>query len=206
MPTAGMQPIRVLELWMIDMRCVVKTQSFEETIKKSRFMAVLMPCNTETQAMEALRDLSVRHPQASHIVFTYRLNTAQGIVYRFHDAGEPSGTAGKPIYQHLEGKQLIDVLLVVIRYFGGIKLGAGGLVRAYGGCAKQVIEAAQLVEYVDYQTLKLTVAYHRLQALEYQLKQLDGEIVGQSFGAQVDVEVRLPAARVEALKCFAGSS
>jgi uncharacterized YigZ family protein len=184
------------------MHCVKSVQSCEEIIKKSRFIGVIVPCATEQQALTALKGLFAEHPHATHIAYAYRIKTAQGVIYRFHDAGEPAGTAGKPIYQHLEGKQLINVLVAVIRYYGGVKLGAGGLTRAYGGCAKTVIEVADLIDYIEYATVATTVDYSRLQALEYQLRKLDGDIVQQHFGAQVDMEVRLPAAHVDELRRF----
>jgi putative IMPACT (imprinted ancient) family translation regulator len=113
-------------------------------------------------------------------------------VYRFHDAGEPTGTAGKPIFQHIEGKQLINVLVAVIRYFGGIKLGAGGLTRAYGQTARLAIEAAELYTYIELMTVTLILDYKQIQALEYWLKKHGGEIVQQTFAEQVRVAVKLP--------------
>lgn len=184
------------------MHCVKFVQSCEEIIKKSRFIGVILPCSSEREAGDALKALFEQHPHATHIAFAYRIKTAQGVIYRFHDAGEPAGTAGKPIYQHVEGKQLINVLVAVIRYFGGVKLGAGGLMRAYGGCAKQVIEAAELIDYVEFQTVTAILDYHRLQALEYRLRKLEGEIVHQHFGAQVALKIRVPAAHVDELRRF----
>jgi putative IMPACT (imprinted ancient) family translation regulator len=75
-------------------------------------------------------------------------------VCRFYDAGEPSGTAGKPVFKYIEGHDLINILCVVVRYFGGIKLGAGGLTRAYGNTAKLAIAAAAVVEYIELCTVK----------------------------------------------------
>ncbi|MGR8934462.1 MAG: IMPACT family protein [Gammaproteobacteria bacterium] len=184
------------------MHCVKSIQSCEELIKKSRFIGVVVPCGSEQDVTAALKKLFEQHPHATHIAFAYRIKSAQGMIYRFHDAGEPTGTAGKPIYQHIEGKQLINVLVAVIRYFGGVKLGAGGLTRAYGGCAKKVIEAAELVEYVEYATLAATLNYGRLQAFGYHVRKLGGEIVNQHFGVQVEVEVRLPAAHADELQRF----
>jgi uncharacterized YigZ family protein len=129
------------------MKYIRSQYTLEDSIKKSRFIGVLMPCLNEPDVANDLRQLQHAHPNASHIVFAYRIKTGNGFISRFHDAGEPSGTAGKPIYQHLEGKELINVLLAVIRYFGGIKLGAGGLTRAYGNTAKRVIEIAELHPY-----------------------------------------------------------
>ena len=181
------------------MYCINSSYIFEETIKKSRFIALIMPCGDEAGAMQQLKQCYRNYPDASHITFAYRIKTSKGIIYRFHDAGEPSGTAGKPIFQHLEGKQLINLLLVVVRYFGGIKLGAGGLVRAYGNCARQVIETADICPYIELDSIELVLDYNQLQSLEYQLKKLEGAIVQQDFTAQVKVLVQLPAVHTPAL-------
>lgn len=174
------------------MKIVTSPSECEEVIKKSRFIGFIAPCRSEREALTLLQSLHQRHPNASHIVYAYRIRTPEGLVCRFHDAGEPSGTAGKPIFQHLEGKQLIDLVVAVIRYFGGVKLGAGGLTRAYGNIAKQVIETAQVVDFIDTVELQLTLDYNQLQVLEYQLKKLDGEIIQQHFAEKVEVRVKLP--------------
>lgn len=175
---------------------------FEESIKKSRFIGVILPCTTENMALQQLKQLYAAHPHANHIAFAYRIKTPQGLLCRFHDAGEPTGTAGKPIFQHLEGKQLINVLVVVIRYFGGVKLGAGGLTRAYGNTARQVIEMAEMIEYVEFVTLELNLDYKQITLLEYQLKKLAGEIIKQEFSDQVRVVISLPAAHLPTLQAM----
>ena len=179
----------------------IKTpHTIEELVKKSRFIALLIPCTNETAVADELKKLHNVYPDASHIVYAYRIKTTQGLIYRFHDAGEPTGTAGKPIFQQLDGKELVNVLLVVVRYFGGVKLGAGGLTRAYGNAAKHVIDAADTAPYVEWSTLTLTLAYNQLQALEYQLKKLDGRIVEQSFTEQIRLVVELPQENTPALR------
>lgn len=174
------------------MKIVVKACEYEEIIKKSRFVGIIGPCQSEPDALRLLKNLHDQHPNANHIVYAYRIQTPDGLACRFYDAGEPSGTAGKPVFQHLEGKQLINAIVVVIRYFGGIKLGAGGLTRAYGNIAKQVIEDAQIEDHIEKVTLRLVLAYNQLQMLEYQLKKLDGEILQQNFADQVQVQIQLP--------------
>ncbi len=181
------------------MQCVNEPCTVEELIKKSRFIAVIAPCEDESAVMAMLKQLHAAHPNATHIAYAYRLKTVNGIIYRFHDAGEPTGTAGKPIFQHIEGKELINVLVAVIRYFGGVKLGAGGLTRAYGHAAKLAIETAALSPYVELVTVALTLDYSQLQPLEYLLKKLAGHIVQQDFTAQVHVQVSLPAESVPVL-------
>ena len=182
------------------MYCVKSVHTIEDSIKKSRFIGVIAPCTSENQAMLHLKQLYREHPNASHIAFAYRIKTDSGIIYRFHDAGEPAGTAGKPIYQHIEGKDLINVLIAVTRYFGGVKLGAGGLTRAYGNTARQAIEAADLGAYVERVDIRLTLDYKQMQPLDYLLKKLDGQIVEQDFAGQIKLLIRLPATHVSTLR------
>ncbi len=178
------------------MYCVKTTQTIEDVIKKSRFIGLLIPCQTESEAIQNLQSLQQHYADASHLVFAYRIKSPKGIVTRFHDAGEPSGTAGKPVFQHLAGKDLINLLCVVVRYYGGIKLGAGGLTRAYSNAAKKVIEASQVVEFIEYTEVKLTLEYNKLQNFEYQLKKFDGVIVSQEFSENIALTVKLPEGRL----------
>ncbi|MDQ7091013.1 MAG: YigZ family protein [Methylococcales bacterium] len=174
------------------MYCVKSTHIIEEIIKKSRFIGIIMSCESEGHCLESLNQLHQAYPQASHIAFAYRIKSSTGLVYRFHDAGEPSGTAGKPIFKHLEGKQLINVLIVVIRYFGGIKLGAGGLTRAYGNTASKVIATTELISYIDYVTINVCLAYPQMQLFEYQLKKLEGKIIDQNFTDKIRLLIIIP--------------
>jgi uncharacterized YigZ family protein len=180
-------------------KIVVAASVYEELIKKSRFIGIISPCASEREAFRLLKNLHEKHPNASHIVYAYRIQSANGLVCRFHDAGEPSGTAGKPIFQHLEGKQLINLVVAVIRYFGGVKLGAGGLTRAYSNTAKHVIESAEIAEHIEMANVQLLLDYNQLQMLEYQLKKLDGEIIQQEFAGQVCNQIKLPKQNLSAL-------
>lgn len=174
------------------MYCVKEGQTLEVNIKKSRFIGILIPCSTEHEVLTHLKKLNEQHPNANHIAFAYRILSKNGLVTRMHDAGEPSGTAGKPIYQHLEGKNLINLLVAVVRYFGGIKLGAGGLTRAYGNSAKMVLEASKIIEYVEQCRLQLTIEYNQVQRIEYLLNQYQGRIIEQDFSDKVSLIVELP--------------
>jgi uncharacterized YigZ family protein len=173
---------------------VVKSSaSVEENIKKSRFIGVIRPCAGENEAFAQIKQLALLYPGASHLAYAYRIKFGAAFIYRFNDAGEPAGTAGKPIFQHLEGKNLINTLIVVIRYFGGVKLGAGGLVRAYGNSAKRVIEAAQLEPYQEWATVRLRLDYQQIQNFDFIVKKLEGQIIEKVFSGQIQVVVRLPA-------------
>ncbi|MEE9398553.1 MAG: YigZ family protein [Methylococcales bacterium] len=181
------------------MKCVDSIYFTEEIIKKSRFVGIIAPCNSEHDIAKALTIIQQQHPTANHLAFAFRITTPKGIIYRFHDAGEPSGTAGKPIFKHLEGKDLINTLIAVVRYFGGIKLGAGGLTRAYGNSARQAIEGSSIVPYVEYQNIRLNLDYNQLKPLDYQLKQLKGTIIEQNFSDKVEILVQVPADYAEML-------
>jgi len=182
------------------MYCVKSRHSLEEIIKKSRFIGIIMPCADEREVQAHLRQLAIDYSDASHIAHAYRIKTEQGLIYRFHDAGEPTGTAGKPIFLQLEGKQLINTLIAVIRYYGGVKLGAGGLTGAYGNAAKNIIQTAELEAYIGWVTLPLVLDYKELQALEYLLNKLGGRITQQNFSEQVKLAVQLPADQAEILQ------
>lgn len=146
-----------------------------------------------------LKKLHIEHEDASHIAFAWRLKTERGVRYRFHDAGEPSGTAGKPIYQHLDGRNLVNVLAVVIRYFGGIKLGAGGLARAYGNAARRVIDSADIEAYVERVMARVTLDYSRVQQFDYALNKLGGRVIEQDFGVQANFLIEIPSSQLNAL-------
>lgn len=170
-------------------------------IKKSRFIARIESCHSEADALDKLGRLARAHPQAHHLAFAWRIRQPEGFVTeRFHDAGEPSGTAGRPILTPMQGAELINTVIGVIRYFGGVKLGTGGLARAYGAAAKQAIDTARLVPWVEMARLTLDIDYAQLQPLEYQLKQCHGQIVDQQFTDRVQVTLELPAARVASFR------
>jgi uncharacterized YigZ family protein len=170
-----------------------QTAHVEFEIKKSRFIGVIYPCASEHEALQHLRSLASQHANANHLAFAWRIRQQDGFINeRCHDAGEPSGTAGRPILAPLEGESLINTVVGVVRYFGGIKLGTGGLTRAYGMGAKQAIAAAKHIPWVEMTELTLDIDYSQLQSLEYQLKKCRGQIVAQQFNDRVQVKISLP--------------
>ena len=174
---------------------IARAGQSDETINKSRFIGVAAACATEREVMALLRGLATEHAQAHHLVFAYRLQhpEGQGIIQRFHDAGEPSGTAGKPILQHLEGRNLINTCVAVIRYYGGVKLGTGGLARAYGNAAKLALDAAHIAPYVEMQQIRLVLDYAQLDQFTRELGKLNGQLLDKHFGERVTVLATLPA-------------
>lgn len=162
-----------------------------EEIKKSRFLALAAPVASAEQALVFLHEAS--DPTATHNCWAYRI----GQDYRFNDDGEPGGTAGRPILQAIEGQEMDRVVVVVTRWFGGIKLGAGGLVRAYGGTAAECLRRAERVPIVAMARLGLHCDFAELALLKARLKELQAEVEHEAFGAEgVDLQLRLPESRV----------
>jgi uncharacterized YigZ family protein len=164
----------------------------EQTITKSRFIAMAMRCENEREIGAALRAFAAQHPSAHHLAYGFRLKTEQGIVPRFSDAGEPSGTAGMPVLKLIEGRDLINVCVAVIRYYGGINLGTGGLARAYGGTAKLALDAAKVSDFVEMQAYKLTITYKQMDTMTNALAKCSGSIVSKVFNDQIDLVLSLP--------------
>ncbi len=151
---------------------------YEENIKKSRFLALAA---SVASAEEALAFFSEHHvPDATHNCWAYRI----GQEYRFNDDGEPGGTAGRPILQAIEGQQCDRVAVLVIRWFGGIKLGSGGLVRAYGGVAAQCLRLAEKVEIVEEATLECSCAYPDVALLQSRFAMHSVRVLEESFDAE----------------------
>ncbi len=178
---------------------IIKPGQAEFTVNKSRFVAIAEYCADERAVGNCLRKLASQHQSAHHLAYAFRLKTDQGIVQRFSDAGEPSGTAGKPILQFLEGRDLVNVCVGVIRYYGGINLGTGGLARAYGGTGRLAIEDATVVPYVEMKQLQLKLDYKELDYFIRELAKIDGVLLDKAFGDGVAVLVSIPEPSVEAI-------
>jgi len=179
------------------LQVIVQPGFAEQTITKSRFIAMAIPTESEREIGATLRAFASQHPSAHHLAYAFRLKTEHGIVQRFSDAGEPSGTAGMPVLKLIEGRDLINVCVAVIRYYGGINLGTGGLARAYGGTAKLALDAAKMSDYVEMNTVKLTIHYNQMDMLTRALSKCNGSIVEKSFNEHVELIVSLPKHEVE---------
>ncbi|KAK1277019.1 hypothetical protein QJS04_geneDACA019619 [Acorus gramineus] len=147
----------------------------EKEIKKSRFIAIASPINDELSAQSFLNE--VRDTRATHNCWAYKL----GDQYRSNDDGEPSGTAGKPIYSAINSSGIDMVIVVVIRYFGGIKLGTGGLVRAYGGVASDCLKLATTCLIKPKVQIGLDVPFDLLGVVYHQLQSLHVEDIQQDY-------------------------
>lgn len=166
-----------------------------QEVRKSRFLANAANVTTPEAAIAFIT--AVAHADATHNCWAYRI----GQHYRFNDDGEPAGTAGKPILQAIDGQGLDEVVVVVTRWFGGIKLGAGGLMRAYGGCAAECLRNAARRALIQTTDVEFAITFASLPVLHARLTEFDAHKLSETFiedGAVV--RLRLPAARVDALR------
>ena len=155
----------------------IPTQLTEE-IKKSRFIVNAAPVISAEQAAQFIDSIS--DPNATHNCWAWKI----GQKYRFNDDGEPTSTAGRPILSAIEGQDCDQVVIVVTRYFGGIKLGTGGLIRAYGGSASHCLQQATLIELIARITLQFHCYYNEWPIIENRLKELNAIIENQEFDAE----------------------
>ena len=159
-------------------------------VKQSKFIAHLVPYNLYESTLQQLKN---EHPKARHFVTAYRyLNEFSQVVEHSSDDGEPKGTSGKPSLMVLQGQDLINVAVIVVRYFGGTKLGTGGLVRAYSDTVNLVIEAAELVPYKEELTKEIVFDYSDIRHIEYECDSNDIVIVEKFFEDKARYTLRAP--------------
>lgn len=168
--------------------------SYEEDIKKSRFQAFAVPVENEQAVkdfLEQYKDISTTHQ-----CWAWKI----GHNVRFNDDGEPSGTAGRPILATIEGNELTNVLVLVNRWYGGVKLGTGGLVRAYGGTAGQCLLLAEKIELIEKKKVHFACQFNEWSIFQYELNSQQIEFNEQYTADGVLVEALLQVHQIEALR------
>ena len=166
-------------------------------IKKSKFIASLFPYQDFDQTMKRLKE---EHPKARHHVYAYRyLNEFNQIVENCSDDGEPRGTSGRPSLKVLDGQELINSAVIIVRYFGGVKLGTGGLVRAYSDAVNTVINESELFNYLKLESKKLIFEYSLFSQIEYLINNLDITITNKEFTSNIILQLSATLEQFEAL-------
>jgi uncharacterized YigZ family protein len=153
-------------------------------INKSKFIGILFPVESQEDFKLQLNLINKEWPKATHYCYAYRLNGME----KSNDDGEPSGTAGRPILEFLKNNDLENVALVVVRYFGGIKLGAGGLLRAYIDASKAVFEASNVFLVEEQNVYSLTVDYSLYDILNNYLLKQDGQVLKTEYEMKVSID------------------
>lgn len=162
----------------------------ETQVKKSRFIAFLAPVSSRQEAQDYIASLRLQFPDATHHCSAFVAGApGGGAAEAFDDDGEPSGTAGRPMLNVLQHKQIGEVVAVVVRYFGGVKLGAGGLVRAYGSAVQAACEQLQLVNRIALRQGVLHCSYAREQPVRHALEQHGATIEQCRYDDQVTITV-----------------
>lgn len=175
-------------------------------IKKSRFIARLSFAKDREQAMKALAQAKQDFPDARHHCWAYQIGPPSAPhLAAMSDDGEPSGTAGKPILNVIQHKEVGDIMLVVIRYFGGIKLGAGGLVRAYSQSAQMAFDVLSTKRHVELDSFSLVCKFQDEQAIRHWLSKIESEIVSVNYSDQVNMEIGIDQASKIELTKYLGS-
>ena len=164
----------------------------------SRFIALAYPVESEEQVKEIVQSLRKEYHDARHHCFAYRIGY-KGDVWRASDDGEPSGSAGRPILGQIDSMGLSDILVVVVRYFGGIKLGIPGLIRAYKTSTADALENATVIEKVAGKNFRISFEYLSMNAVMKVLKDMDLPQKAQEFGTSCSLETRV---RLSALDSF----
>ena len=165
--------------------------------KRSRFIGRVWPVETEAEALEHRKEIRARHWDATHNVYAYILR--EGGTMRYSDDGEPQGTSGMPTLTVFRGKEIQNVLCIITRYFGGILLGTGGLVRAYSQTAKLALAEAGIARVREWEELLIAAPYGMYEKIRRELELAGAVVTSTDFGADVSLEALLEKGKSEAL-------
>lgn len=174
-------------------KTINQAQTAEITEKKSRFIANIFYVESIEEAEEYIKQIRKKYNDAKHNCFAYAIETEDGsIAVKYNDDGEPGGTAGAPMLKIILENGLSNVLVVVTRYFGGILLGTGGLVRAYSDVTKKAIEKTKIIQKTRGYEAKIQIEYDSLETLKYYLKKQNIKIINTNYEEKIEVIVEIP--------------
>ncbi len=160
---------------------IAKLTRIEQKIKKSRFIATAIPVTSKAEVEESLKHIREEFHNATHNCFAYRIGYGDKEISYYTDDGEPSQTAGPPICNSIIGHNLTNIIVIVTRYYGGTKLGTGGLIRAYGGSTSLVLESADIIEKRVKQKIKIEYNYAQINIIMHQINIFQGKILEQNY-------------------------
>ncbi len=170
---------------------------FEETEKRSKFISYCFPVNLESEAADIIKKIKSDHPNARHHVYAYLIN---GVCERYSDDGEPSGTGGLPILNAIKSANLSNTLVVVVRYFGGILLGTGGLRKMYGSGASNVLNTCESVEMMLCSHICLDVDYNMYSKFISVISKYGAKVISYNYSEKIEIEFLIKKELVERLQ------
>lgn len=172
------------------------TQQAEIKIKGSRFIGTAAPVSAEDQAKDFIQKLSQKYYDATHNCYAFKCGLALSEIARYNDAGEPAGTAGLPILKVINGRNLTNVTVVITRYFGGTKLGKGGLIRAYSDCTQAVLDKCNIIKKYIYQSIQLQFDYAITGAVMRIISQFDAKVVDSRYANFTQLNISLRKSKI----------
>lgn len=182
-------------------RTLAGTGTSETKVEGSRFLGMARPVASEAAAQEQVAQVRSEHHDARHVCYGLRVGLGAARIDRSNDDGEPARTGGFPIWQLLSTEEIENALVIVVRYFGGTKLGMGGLKRAYRDAAKAAVESAGTTLHHPVTTLDLSVSYEHYDALERLIEGLEvAQITDRQFAADIDVELTIWSSKLTDIK------
>ena len=168
----------------------------ELVVKKSRFIAIALPCNDITQVKEMVEKTRKENPGANHVVHA----AVVGNQFSFSDDREPKNTAGRPAFEVLKGSGISNICVMVVRYFGGTLLGTGGLVKAYGDSVRNVLQVTQTEEYVEKACFEIKIPYTMYENVKRLLASLDATIDHEDFQSDIVINGLVPISNQDSLQ------
>lgn len=178
------------------MKTIKENQTNEIVIKNSRFITLLIKINSEEEIKDILQKVKIAYHDATHYCYAYVIEN----INKSSDDGEPAGTAGIPMLNALLKNNLTNILAITVRYFGGIKLGAGGLIRAYTKSLTETIKNSKIVEIEKGLEVKIIINYDMQKSLDYLLKEY--EIISKSYQEQITYIVKVPVSFLDKLNNY----
>ena len=172
----------------------------EEKIKGSRFIANAAPVATEQEAQEFIGEIKKEFHDATHNCYAWKIGVGRKQKYRYNDGGEPSGTAGRPVLKSINSTNASNVCVVVARYFGGTKLGTGGLMRAYGRVSYGLLKSCESEKKYSTETITFSVDFDFVNVAHSVINSFSAELKDSHYGEKVTFEVEVRASKLSAFK------
>lgn len=168
-------------------------------VKKSRFIAIAIPTSTMEEAKEAVLSVRREHPDANHVVHASVIGKA-GTMYSSSDDKEPKNTAGRPALEVVKGSGITNITVAIVRYFGGTLLGTGGLVKAYGDSAKEVLKVVPTEELIEKTSFTMTIPYNSYTLVKRLFETLSVTLIKEDFDISIRLEGQLPSDNLDELR------
>ena len=177
------------------MKVLKEERRVELVVKKSRFIAIARNCNSPADVKRIVEETRAQFPDATHVVHA----AVMGSQFSFSDDHEPKNTAGRPAFEVLKGSGITNIIVLIIRYFGGTLLGTGGLVKAYGDSTKLVLEGIATEELVDKTNFSLTIGYELYDNVKRLLSSVNADIQNEAFATEITITGAIPVSHKDAL-------